>query len=291
VSATARASVAGVVTAVCLLGLLRPAEAQGDEDDQQEARWPVESILRPQTLPRGMFQLDITGQGTIPNHRDNVDPVSHYAYQFYPAFQLGLSLAGGVTDRLQLDIGYPRVLCLSQNQPSACDPTNHFGGAGGGATYGFLRRDRVQGAISGELQVERSSPLELQWSVSAWFKLTAPPRLAFSLTVSAQRAINPPVQDLAPWTYGQVDLGLTVQAMRRLAVYADLIPWAPVGRVGDGVALEVHGGGSYTVSRELQIGVEWGSSNVMSNPSWNQMVPAWFVNADLVWWVDWEVLA
>jgi hypothetical protein len=285
VTGRARAVVAGLIAGACLV-----ARAAAAEDDAQEAeaRWPLEWILRPQTLPRGMLQLDVSGQGTIPTHRDAVDPVSGFAYQFYPSFQLGLALAGGATDQLQLSAWYPRLLCLSESQPSACDPTNRYRGAGAGATYGFVRRDRLQGALTAQLQIVRSTPFELQWLVSVWLKATAPPRLAFSLVVAAHRAINPPPEDLVPSTFGSIDLEISVQAMRRLALFADLIPWAPLDRVSDGVALEVVGGASYTLSHELQVGVQGGTSNVLSNPSWNQTVPAWFVSGDLVWWVDLE---
>jgi len=285
---SARGTGAVLFVAVCVLGLSRPAAADDDEEARLESRWPLEWIARPQTLPRGMLQLDITGQGTIPNHRNAVDPVSGYSYQFYPAFQLGLSLAAGLGERWEISAWYPRALCLSEAQPSACDPTNRYRGAGAGGTYGFLRGERVQGAFTAELELARSSPFELEWLVDAWFKMAASPRLAFGLTVSARRAINPPAQDLVASTFGSLDLGLTLQATRRLALFSDLIPWAAMARVSDGVALEIMGGATYTFSHELQVGLQASSSNVLSNPPWNQTVPAWFVAADLVWWVDWE---
>jgi hypothetical protein len=273
------------------VALSRPVLADEDDDDieELEARWPLEWVLRPQTLRQGMLQLVASGQEDVPNHHDLVDPVDGHSYQFSPALSLGLSFGFGLTDRLEIGLWAPRLLCLGPDQDSACDPTNRYKGLGGGATYGVLRRDRVQVAVSGQVDFARSSPDVLEWSASASLKLIAPPRLAFGLTASARRAINPPVGDPDAATFGSIDLGVDLQATRRLLLFTKLVPWAPIDRLRDGVALEVLGGVSYAVSHQQEIGIQGGSFNVLlSNPPWNAGVPEWFVTAWMTWWADWS---
>ncbi len=283
-----RGGAAALVVMAGLAALSRPALADEDDDEieELEARWPLEWVLRPQTLRRGMSQLEVTGQEDVPNHHDLIDPADGRSYQFSAALALGLSLEVGVTDRLEIGLRAPRLLCLGPDQNSGCDPVNRYKGLGAAATYGVWRRDRAQAAVSAQVDVARSSPYALEWLVSAWLKLAAPPHLAFGLTASARRAIDPP-PDLAEATFGTIDLGVGVQATRRLLLFTHLVPWGQIDRLQEGVALEVLGGVTYAVSHRQEIGIQGGSFNVLSNPPWNTSVPEWFVSAWMVWWADW----
>jgi len=274
--------------AVCAT-LLAAAVARADDDETVpdiETRWPLAYVARPLTLPRDMIQLGATLTGHVPNQVDNVDPVTLSAYQFHPALMLGVSLAGGLTDRLEIAVGHPRLACFGDQRASACNPTNRNAGLGGGLDFGVLRRARVQAQISAGLTVLRSSPSELAWSTGAAVKVR--PAAVWALWASARfrRPIDPPPQDLDPGTSATLDAGVDLQVTERLLMYVHVEPWAPVARLSEGVALELRGGATYTFSHQAQLGLEAGSFNVLSNPSWNRSVPEWFTVLSLVSWTD-----
>ncbi len=266
--------------------LLAAATAGAEEDAQANARWPLSYVDRPQTLPGRMFQLGVALLGDVPNDPNNVDPLTGRAYQFQPSLSLGASLAAGLTDRLEIDVTHPRLLCFGDRGESGCDPTNRNSGLAGGLGYGFLRGARVQGRASAGVLVTRSSPYELSWTAEAAFKFVVPGLLDVWLSGRLRRPIDPPVEDLVPDTFATVDAGVDLQVTERLLMFLHLDPWAPVARLSDGVALEVRGGVSYTFSHRGQLELSAGSFNVLANPRWNTTVPEWFTQLSLVSWID-----
>lgn len=274
--------------AVCA-GLLASAAARAEDQEAAadlEARWPLAYVARPQTLPAEMLQLGTGLVGQVPNRVDNFDPVTLTGYQFHPALLLGVSVAAGLTDRLEISAGHPRLACFGDPRASACSPNNRNVGLGGGLDLGFLRRARVQAEVGAGLTVLRSSPSELAWRAGLAVKVRAAAVLSLSGSASVRRPIDPPPQDLDPSTSATVDAGADLQVTQRLLMYAHLVPWAPVARLSDGVALELRGGATYTFSHQAQLGLEAGSFNVLSNPSWNRSVPEWFTALSLTTWFD-----
>ncbi len=262
------------------------AWADGDDAPQTQARWPLAYVDRPQTLPGGMFEVGATALANVPNQPDNISPITGNAYRFQPSLSLGVALSAGLTDRLQVGVAHPRLLCFGDTRESACNPTNRNSGLGAGLGYGFLRGRQVQGEASAGVVVTRSSPFELSWQAGAAFKFVVPGLLDVWLSGTLRRAIDPPVQDLVPDTFATVDAGLDLQVTQQLLMFLHVDPWAPVARLSDGVALEVRGGASYTFSRHSQLALSAGSYNVLSNPRWNTNVPEWFTLLSLVSWVD-----
>ncbi len=262
------------------------ARAGDDEAPEVAARWPLAYVDRPQTLPGGMLQLAATAGGDVPNQPNNFDPVTGHAYQFQPSLSVGVAVSAGLTDRLQLGVAHPRLLCFGDSRESGCDPTNRNSGLTAAIGYGFLRRLHVQGEARAGVVVTRSSPFELSWDAEAAFKFVAPGRLDLWLSASVRRPIDPPPQDLVPDTFATVDAGVDLQVTERLLMFLHVDPWAPPARLSDGVALEVRGGAAYTFSHRAELELSAGSYNVLSNPRWNSNVPEWFTLLSLVSWAD-----
>ncbi len=280
-------------TVVCVLagvGPGAPSRALADPDPSsdasgQEYRWPLAYLQRPMTLLQGMVALGGTAGTIVPNHRDNVDPTNGVASQFFPYATAGLFMDAGVTDRLELDLFAPRLLCADDGrQPSGCSAYNRFDGTGGALSYGFLRRARLQGALTAELEMERSSPAEIEWRAVAAFKLVPWDVLGIWIDGAIRRDINPPAFQTINPTIGSINLGFDWQVTERTLLWLNFDPWSSLGDLNEGIALEIYGGASYTLDHHAQLALEGGSYNVLANPAWNRNVPEWFSELTFVYW-------
>ena len=279
--------------AVCLLtgvgfGMASRAvadpEPSGDASDQ-DYRWPLAYLQRPMTLLRGMVAVGGTAGTVVPDHTDNIDPTNDVANQFFPYATAGLFMDAGITDRLELDLFASRLLCADDGrQPSGCSAYNRFDGTGGALTYGFLRRARLQGALTAELEMERSSPAEIEWRAVAAFKLVPWDVLGLWIAGAVRRDINPPAFQTINPTVGSINVGFDWQVRERTLLWLHFEPWSSLGNVNEGIALEIYGGASYTLDHHAQLALEGGSYNVLANPAWNRNVPEWFSELTFVYW-------
>ena len=247
--------------------------------------WPLAYLQRPILLLAGMTELGATGATFAPNHRFNVDPTSGGTYQFFPAFTAGFSAGLGIADRLEIDLFAPRIICADDgNQPSNCIAVNRFNLTSAGVSYAFLRRPRAQGAVTTELEVYRSSPLELEWGADVAFKLVPWRVLGFWLEATLWRDINPPATQISQFTNGVMNVGVDWQVTEQVLLGAHAVPWAPLEDLNDEIALEIYGVASYTFDHTTQLALEGGSNDVRANPAWNRSVPGWFTRLTFVYW-------
>jgi hypothetical protein len=284
------AAVGAIMGVLAGVGFGFPSRALADFEPSSDAsdadyRWPLAYLQRPMTLLEGMMALGGTAGTIAPNHRDIVDPTNGVASQFFPYLTAGLFVDAGITDRLELDLFAPRLLCADDGrQPSGCSAYNRFDGTGGSLTYGFLRRGRLQGALTAELEMERSSPAEIEWRGVASFKLVPWDVLGIRIDASLRRDINPPATQTVNPTIGSINVGFDWQVTERTLLWLNFDPWSSLGDLNEGVALEIYGGASYTLDHHAQLALEGGSYNVLANPAWNRNVPEWFSELTFVYW-------
>jgi hypothetical protein len=279
-----------IVCVLAVVGPGLPSRALADPEPSDDAsdleyRWPLAYLQRPMTLLRGMMAFGGTAGTVAPNHTDNIDPTNGVAYQFFPYATAGLFMDAGITDRLELDLFAPRLACADGGQaPSGCSTYNRFDGTGASLAYGFIRRAQVQGALTAVLEMERSSPAEIEWRAVAAFKLVPWDVLGIGLSASLQRDINPPATQTINPTIGSINVGFDWQVTERTLLWLNFDPWTSLGNVGEGIALEIYGGTSYTVDHHAQLALEAGSYNVLANPDWSRSVPEWFTELTFVYW-------
>lgn len=247
--------------------------------------WPLAYLQRPIVLLGGMTQVGVTGATFAPNHRFNVDPTNSGTYQFFPAFTAGLSLGWGIADRLEIDVFAPRLICADDgNQPSNCTAVNRYNLTSAGVSYAFLRRARAQGAVTTELEIYRTSPLELEWGADLAFKLVPWRAFGFWLEATLWRDINPPATQTSQFTNGVMNVGLDWQVTGQMRLGAHVVPWAPLEDLNDEIALEIYGVASYTFDHTTQLALEGGSNDVRANPLWNHSVPGWYTRLTFAYW-------
>ena len=265
-----------------------PAASQTVEEEPRarpsaEEKWPIEAVRRPLTLPAGMQAVGFALEGFRPKHTINGNPLTGTTYTFNSGVTAGVSLALGLTDRVQVAVTAPRLLCFDEQRPSVCSENNRYNNTGGGVRILALRRDGVPIAPSARVTVSLSSPVVLKWWAGALFKLTAS-NLAFTVGPTLARDINTvPARPQNPWL-AYVPVWLELQAAQRVLVFAVVEPWGSLGDVARGILLEVYGGASYTFGPLAQIELSGGTYNVLAQPSWNTNVPEWFAALSLVFW-------
>ena len=223
------------MSALLFFAILATARRAAADDPELSAqppavayRWPLAYLQRPIVLLDGMMAVGVTGATFAPNHRLNVDPASGGSYQFFPAFTAGLSLGWGIADRLEIDVFAPRIICVDDgNQPSNCSDVNRYNLTSAGLSYAFLRRARVQGAVTTELEIYRTSPLELRGGAKVAFKLVPWRSFGFWLEAALWRDINPPATQTSQFTNGLMNVGLDWQVTEHMLLGAHAVPWAP----------------------------------------------------------------
>jgi hypothetical protein len=64
------------------------------------------------------------------------------------------------------------------------------------------------------------------------------------------------------------------------------MPWGALADLGEGVALELSGGASFSFTHRLQASLALGEYNVLAQPAWSRFVPGTFAEAELAAWFD-----
>jgi hypothetical protein len=283
-----RALGVGVALTSLWVSILSPSTAWADGAPVAAAAiatdaWPLAYVRRPQTLLAGMLDIELTTGVFRPSDDFNVDPRNGVLYQFHPNLQAGAGLSAGITDRLELDIYIPDILCFDSLEPSGCSPNNrHRGNLG--IDYGFLRRARLQAVAEAGFELDHSSPSVFGWYAAIGLKFLAADRLSLSLRLSAGEEIDTPSTLLPSPLYAHLNGGLDVQLTERLLFLVHAEPWAPPADLDEGIALEVYGGLSYTFNHHVQAALSGGVYNALSEPAWYASVPGSFVAASLDFW-------
>lgn len=249
-----------------------------------EDPWPRAAIHRPLTLPQGMSSLDALVEAVRPSPDYLVaGPTGPLPFSSYAT--LGVGAAFGVTNRLELDLLWPRLFCVSDGTASGCDATNRHNGAGASASYALHRGSTFHLAARGGATIVLSSPLVLQWSGGVSMKVVAGEQLAIFSSVSVRRMIDPPAWAgpsllIATWTT-RLDLQLTDEWL----LYAGAYPWGPLADLGQGVELGIFGGIAYTYSPNAEVTVAAADGFLlMPPPAWNHFVPESTTTLSLVYW-------
>jgi hypothetical protein len=155
-----------------------------------EARWPVELVRRPLTLPRGGWEI-----------RSGLDVnLSDGAVGSPTAILLGLRY--GVLDRLTLQIGLPPLappvqppallytgLCLNPDPNGNGDCPGSTLAFSVGGSYAVVARDAFQVTVDLDFLFPDLNPLfaalsvggQLAWRPTSWLQLWIYPRFAFAL--------------------------------------------------------------------------------------------------------------
>jgi hypothetical protein len=258
------------------------AEPQASQPSSLD-RWPIEYVLRPQTLPEGMLELGLRPSVVRPQSGP-LTTAAGAPYTFNPYFALGAWLRLGVTERFDLEFSAPRILCLEEAAPSGCNDINRYNGTGVSATYGVLRTRTLQLKLFGNVSVARSAkPLTWAWELGARTKILFGQSVALEMGIDFNRRIDPGSSQTDTSARGSFVVELNVQATHHLNLFADLNPYAPVDRSGE-PALEPFGGASWTFNNQSEIVASAGAYNVLSRRSWDNNVPETFYVLSLVFW-------
>jgi hypothetical protein len=263
--------------------VLPPVEEAEASPPSSLERWPIEYVLRPQTLPEGMVELGVSSRVVRPQSGP-LTTAAGAPYTFNPYFALGAWLRLGVTERFDLEFSAPRILCLEEAALSGCNDINRYNGTGVSATYGVLRSRTLQLKLFGNVSVARSAkPLTWAWELGARTKILFGQSVALEMGIDFNRRIDPGSSQTDTSAHGSFVVELNVQATHHLNVFADLNPYAPVDRLGE-PALEPFGGVSWTFNNQSEIVASAGAYNVLSRRSWDNNVPETFYVLSLVFW-------
>ncbi len=249
-------------------------------------RWPIEYVLRPQTIPEGGLQVALASSATLVDSNFQPGPGIRYS-NFY---QEGGSVTFGGTDRLELTAFVPGLFCESSSARSGCGDYARLDDSGFGFGFGVLRTPTVQLEAKTSVYVAMTKPLTVAFDIGARTKVLLANRVAIELALAVDRWINSPLVFPAPYFYfeatgwGSAVLDLNLQATRHLLVWFDLAPNAPLQRLGE-PRLEVFGGSSWTFDNATQLGLRAGTFNVLARHDWDISLPAKYVTLTLQFWI------
>jgi hypothetical protein len=246
-------------------------------------QWPIEYVLRPQTLPEGMFELGLRSSVFRPQSGP-LTTAAGAPYAFNPYLALGAWVRLGITERFDLAFSAPRILCLEESAPSGCNDINRYNGTGFSAAYGVLRSRILQLKLFGDISVARSAqPLTWAWELGARTKILFGHVVALEMGLDLNRRIDPGSSQSDTSARGSFVVELNVQATHHLNLFADLNPYAPIDRL-DEAALEPFGGASWTFDNQSEIVASAGAYNVLPRRRWDNGVPGTFYVLSMVFW-------
>ena len=238
-----------------------------------EDKWPIEYVLRPQTLPEGAIRPVLTADYFRPRAGVLYTPLG-IPYTFHPNLLVGVSAGYGATDRLQLNVSAPRLLCFGGSQPNGCDDLDRANGSGVSLGYGLVRTRPFQLVASAGMSIWRSDPVTFAWNLGVRGKLLFRDVVALELEASARRPLD---TGSAQDSYLQLTFvtDLNLQLTHHLLVFVDLDPYAPAGHL-DAPALEGLAGVEWSFENRSDLGLRAGIYNLLADRSWQNSVPGSF---------------
>lgn len=245
--------------------------------------WPVEYVLRPQTLPAGVMEVGTVARAFRPQSGE-LTTADGMPYTFHSTLTMGLWARAGVTDRLDVGLSAPRVFCLSRAEPSGCSDINRHNGTGPSLAYGLLRARAVQLKLFAGLAIARSSmPMTWAWNAGGRAKILLGTILAVEMALAFDRRISPRPSEAKNSTNASSIFELNLQAHRQLNLFAGLNPYAPLGHLGES-ALALWGGASWAFKNLSEVVASAGTTNVLANRAWSNSVPGTFYTLALLFW-------
>ena len=262
---------------------LRPAVEPHVSQPSALDLWPIEYVLRPQTLPEGLIELGVRSSVFRPQSGPLTSSTGT-PYTFNSYLALGLWARMGLPERFDMEFSMPRVLCLEESAPSGCNEINRYNGTGASVAYGLLRFRTLQLKLFGSLLIARSAkPLTWEWELGTRTKILLGQVVALEMALHLNRRIDPGSSQSDTSARGSFILDLNVQATHQLNLFLDLNPYTPLDRFGD-AALELFGGVSWTFRNQSEIVASAGTYNVRSRRSWDSSVPGSFYVLSMVFW-------
>jgi hypothetical protein len=245
--------------------------------------WPIEYVLRPQTLPSGQTEVAFTSHFFQPEAVTIVS-AGGATTTFHANLSLGLLARHGVTDRFEVEFSAPKVLCFARSDPSGCDSLNRINGTGMSGVYGVVRTQPVQLEIYGRISVFRSSePVSLGWNLGTRTKLLFGRIVALEMALSFSRSLDtPPPGADAPLAGFVVDANL--QLTRHLLLFADLDPYAPADHLST-IAMAAVAGGSWTFASRAEIHMTAEVLDVLPRRSWQANIFGNFYALSVRFWL------
>jgi hypothetical protein len=231
------------------------------------AAWPIEYVLRSQTLPGGQTEVAVTSRYFRPE-AVNFGLLGGTTNTFHSDLSLGFAARHGVTERFEVEASAPRVLCFARSDPSGCDSLNRINGTGVSGSYGVVRTQPVQLVIYGRIAIFRSSePVSFGWNVGTRTKLLLGRIVALEMAVSFSRSFDARTAgaDALPLAVFVVDAN--VQLTRHLLLFADVVPYAPADQLSR-MAMGALAGGSWTFANRAEIRMTVETLNVLPRRSW-----------------------
>jgi hypothetical protein len=235
------------------------AKAAADEITRQnEARWPLSYVDRPQTMWKGMQALTLTARQYFGG------PAG------YRRFLVGPGVSKAITDRLEGELSFPDLYCSGRGA-GACGDSLHFAAS---LVFAAMTGDLSKLAF-GAAYVESNARVEL-WTR---LKLVRPHRFSLELeplvllpleTTAGTAWWDPTVTQDTNQARAYLTFDANLQLTRSLLLWADVIPYVPLRRAseGDQIAVEAAAGASVAVSKTFEIHVSCRAFDVLPARRW-----------------------
>jgi hypothetical protein len=244
--------------------------------------WPLEYVLRPQTLPAGTWRGALNASLSLPDPTYR-SPASGRAFR--KSLGLGVGVTMGVTDRIEAWFSLPRIICIG-GDPSGCSSFNRINGTGFGFGWGAVRTRAFQLELSADLAIALSSPTvpAAAFDASTKWLLGTSVALVFNAWISKWLG--------APAYYSSQAVGsggasgsLDLQVTRHLLAFATASPTGPLDHLDD-PRVAASGGLSWTFDNGLELAGSGVLYNVLARrPAWVQTVPGGAVGLVLRGWL------
>jgi hypothetical protein len=244
--------------------------------------WPIEYVLRPQTLPARTWRGALNAGLSLPdpNYRSAASGLG-----FHRSLGFGVGVTMGVTDRVETWFSLPRIVCLG-GERSSCGATNRLNGTGLGVGWGLVRTRTFQLELSTDLSIALSSPTVPSAGAEATAKWLLGTRLALGLDAWVYKWLGAPsyIQSQSVGA-GGASVTLNLQATGHLLVFAGASPNGPLDRLDDDPRLAVSGGVSWTFNNGLELAGSGVTYNVLRRRIWDQTVPGGAAGLALRCWL------
>ena len=245
--------------------------------------WPIEYVLRPQTLPAGLTEAGVRASVFRPQSGP-LATAAGFPYTFHSTLSLGLWVRVGLTERSEMQFYAPRILCVAAADPSGCSDINRFNATEISGTYGLVRSRMTQLKVFGGILIARSAkPLTFAWDVGTRTKILFGRVVALEMALVASRQVDQPESSGDTAARGSLVVDLNVQVTHHLLVFADLNPYAPIDHL-DQIALEPSAGASWTFSKRLEAAASAGIYNVLARRNWDTGVPGSYYVLSMRFW-------
>ena len=243
--------------------------------------WPIEYVLRPQTLPHGLRLVDLRLAVLRPQSGALAagQPTS-----FHSTLSLGVWARAGISERFEVGFSAPRLFCVASSNPSGCSDTNRYNGTEANVSYGLLQSRLLQLKLFAGLLIARSAqPFTFVWYLGTRAKILFGQIVALEMAFSASRGIyaDPSLGDT--FVRGSFVLDFNFQVTHHLLIFADVNPYAPLDRL-DEIELESFAGASWTFTNRSEIIASAGMGNVIAQRSWDSSVPGSYYTLSVRFW-------